>query len=255
MLGIRSFLREVYAMLTKITKKEYRSCAVVMVGTIAIAVVAFNSTGFSGSGKNNTSFRNALASEENTDEEETDTEAKIQAGIEDVLATVGDSDEFSKNQNITYSVMSSEETQENVGEDTNETVPIMELSSSDYDSLLRIIEAEATGEDLKGKILVGNVIMNRVKHSDFPNTVEEVVMQRVDGHVQFSPTADGRYESVEITDETIEAVNCILAGEDYSQGALFFSARDKADPTNMSWFDSNLKWLFVYDGHEFYTLK
>lgn len=255
MLGIRSFLREVYAMLTKLTKKDYRSCAIVMVGTIAIAVVAFNSTGFGGSGKNNTSFRNALASEENTDEEETDTEAKIQAGIEDVLASVGESETFSKNQNITYPVMSSEKTSENVEEDTSETVPIMELSSTDYNSLLRIIEAEATGEDLKGKILVGNVIMNRVNHSDFPNTVEEVVLQRVDGHVQFSPTADGRYESVEITDETVEAVKCILTGEDYSQGALFFSARDKADPSNMSWFDNNLKWLFVYGGHEFYTLK
>jgi N-acetylmuramoyl-L-alanine amidase len=97
--------------------------------------------------------------------------------------------------------------------------------------------------------------MNRVRNSEFPDTVKEVVFQRVDGHVQFSPTADGRYESVNITDETVEAVNCILAGEDYSQGALFFSARDKADPTNMSWFDNNLKWLFVYGGHEFYTLK
>ncbi|MFA9375715.1 MAG: cell wall hydrolase [Lachnotalea sp.] len=253
MLGIRSFLRGVYEMLTKVTKKNYRSCAVVMVGTVAIAVVAFNSTCFGGGGKNNTTtLRNALTSEENSDEDETDTEAKIQAGIEVVLAFVGDSDEFSKNQNITYPVMSYEE---DVEEDTSETVPIIELSITDYDALLRIVEAEATGEDLKGKILVGNVIMNRVRHSDFPNTVEEVVFQRVEGHVQFSPTADGRYESVTITDETVEAVNCILAGEDYSQGALFFSARDKADPTNMSWFDKNLKWLFVYGGHEFYTLK
>jgi N-acetylmuramoyl-L-alanine amidase len=243
-------------MITKLTKKNYRSCAVVMVGTVAIAVVAFNSTSFGGSGKNNTTtHRNALTSEENSDEEETDTEAKIQAGIEDVLATVGDSEEFSKNQNITEQVMSYEETEENVEEDTSETVPIIELSSTDYNSLLRIVEAEATGEDLKGKILVGNVIMNRVNSSEFPNTVEEVVLQKVDGHVQFSPTADGRYKSVSISDETVEAVNCILTGEDYSQGALFFSARDKADPNNMSWFDSNLKWLFIYGGHEFYTLK
>lgn len=256
MLGIRSFLREVYAMFTKLTKKDYRSCAVVMAGTVAIAVVAFNSASYGGGGKNNTTaFRNAMTSEEDSDEEETDTEAKIQAGIEDVLITVGDSNEFSKNQKVTYPVKSYEETQENVEEDTNDTVPIIELSSEDYNSLLRIIEAEATGEDLKGKILVGNVIMNRVRNSEFPDTVKEVVFQRVDGHVQFSPTADGRYESVNITDETKEAVNCILAGEDYSQGALFFSARDKADPTNMSWFDNNLKWLFAYGGHEFYTLK
>ena len=97
--------------------------------------------------------------------------------------------------------------------------------------------------------------MNRVNSEEFPDTVEKVVFQKVGGHVQFSPTADGRYESVAISDESIEAVNDILDGVDYSQGALFFSARDKADPTNMSWFDRNLKWLFAYGGHEFYTLK
>jgi N-acetylmuramoyl-L-alanine amidase len=256
MLGIRSFLQGVYEMLTKLTKKNYRSCAVVMVGTITIAVVAFNSTSFGGSGKNNTTtLRNVVASDESADAQETDTEAKIQAGIEDVLATIGDSEDFSKNQNITYPVMSYEKTQENVEENTSETVPIIELSDTDYDALQRIVEAEATGEDLTGKILVGNVIMNRVDSSEFPNSVEEVVFQKVGGHVQFSPTADGRYESVTISEETKEAVNRILAGEDYSQGALFFSARDKADPTNMSWFDNNLKWLFLYGGHEFYATK
>ena len=42
--------------------------------------------------------------------------------------------------------------------------------------------------------------------------------------------------------------------EDLSQGALFFSARRKANPYDMEWFDRNLTWLFQYGGHEFYTL-
>jgi N-acetylmuramoyl-L-alanine amidase len=84
--------------------------------------------------------------------------------------------------------------------------------------------------------------------------VEEVVFQKSGGSAQFSPTIDGRFESVVISDETIEAVDMVLAGADNSQGALFFSARSKADPDNMSWFDKNLKWLFAYGGHEFYTL-
>lgn len=256
MLGIHSFLQGVYQMITKLTKKNYRSCAVVMAGTVVIAAVAFNSNSFGGAGKNkSTTLRNVLTSDDSTDDEETDTEAKIQAKIEEVLATIGDSEEFSKNQNIMSKVMSSQETDENIVESTSETVPKIELSSQDYKALLRIVEAEATGEDIKGKILVGNVIMNRVKCEEFPDTVEKVVFQKVGGHVQFSPTADGRYESVTISEETMEAINEILDGVDYSQGALFFSARDKADPTNMSWFDSNLKWLFAYGGHEFYTLK
>jgi N-acetylmuramoyl-L-alanine amidase len=255
MLGIRSFLQGVYKMLTKLTKKNYRSCAIVMAGTVAIAVIAFNSTSFGGSGKNKTTtLRNVLTSEDDSDEEETDTQAKIQAGIEEVLSTIENSAEFSKNQNIICSVMSHEAAEENIEVNTSETVPKIELSSTDYNALLRIVEAEATGEDLKGKILVGNVIMNRVSSDKFPDTVEEVILQKVEGHVQFSPTADGRYQNVQITDETVEAVDHVLAGEDYSQGALFFSARDKADPDNMSWFDNNLKWLFIYGGHEFYTL-
>ncbi|WP_236354870.1 cell wall hydrolase [Konateibacter massiliensis] len=257
MLGLHSFLQGVYEMLTKLTKKNYRSCAIVMVGTVAVAVLAFNSNSFGGGGKNNTTTSRSVltSSEDSTDDEEIDTEAKIQAGIENVLVALGDSEEYSKDQNLITPVKSYEETEEEVAKDTSVTMPKIELSSQDYDCLLRIVEAEATGEDLKGKILVGNVILNRVKSEGFPNTVREVVFQKEGGHVQFSPTADGRYESVTISEETKEAVDSIVAGVDYSQGALFFSARDKADPTNMSWFDTNLKWLFVYGGHEFYTVK
>lgn len=121
--------------------------------------------------------------------------------------------------------------------------------------LERIVEAEATGEDLKGKILVANVVLNRVVNECFPDTVKDVVFQKSGSHVQFSPTADGRFETVTVSEETKKAVKSALAGEDYSMGALFFSARSKADPTNMSWFDTNLKWLFAYGGHEFYTFK
>jgi N-acetylmuramoyl-L-alanine amidase len=59
---------------------------------------------------------------------------------------------------------------------------------------------------------------------------------------------------VEVTPETVEAVEQAIHGEDLSQGALFFSARSKADKNDMAWFDRNLKWLFQYGGHEFYTL-
>lgn len=126
------------------------------------------------------------------------------------------------------------------------------LSASEREILERIVEAEATGEDLKGRILVANVILNRVKSKKFPDTVKGVVFQRNGSRVQFSPTKDGRYWSVKVTKKTKQAVDEVLAGTDYSKGALYFSARSKADPSNMSWFDRNLTWLFRYKGHEFY---
>lgn len=127
-----------------------------------------------------------------------------------------------------------------------------ELSGEEANVLKRIVEAEATGEDIKGRILVANVILNRVKSSKFPNTVKEVVFQRKGSTVQFSPTKDGRYWSVNVSAKTKEAVKRALAGEDYSRGALYFSARSRADKHNMRWFDGSLKWLFKYGGHEFY---
>lgn len=126
------------------------------------------------------------------------------------------------------------------------------LNEREYGILTRIVEAEATGMDKKSKILVANVVLNRMKSEQFPDSVEEVVFQNVNGAVQFSPIADGRYYSVKVTDATRECVDRALAGEDYSEGALYFMERSMSDPSNVSWFDRALTRLFVYQGHEFY---
>lgn len=122
------------------------------------------------------------------------------------------------------------------------------LSDADYESMLRIVEAEATSEDIIGKILVANVVLNRVRVSRFPNTVYDVVHQKG----QFSPLSDGRYYSVPITNSTVEAVNRALAGEDYSGGALFFVAKGLASSKAVSWFDENLTQVYKYGVHTFY---
>lgn len=128
------------------------------------------------------------------------------------------------------------------------------MSDEDYDTLLRIVEAEAGSEDIKGRVLVANVIMNRVKSEDFPNTVTEVVWDNSDGVPQFSPTYDGRINEVAVSDETREAVKQALKGTDYSEGALFFIQKSAAEEHNVKWFEKDLKRLFKYGVHEFYTL-
>lgn len=127
------------------------------------------------------------------------------------------------------------------------------LSREDYEVLLRIVEAEAGGEDIKGKMLVAGVVMNRVDNEKFPDTVKGVVFQREHGVSQFSPVADGRYEKVRISEETREAVERVIYGEDISGGALYFAARKYADPEKMKWFDDRLTLLFTYGGHEFFS--
>ena len=67
------------------------------------------------------------------------------------------------------------------------------LEDQEYQVLLKIVEAEAGCEDTEGRMLVANVVMNRVRNGYFPNTVTEVVYQRQDGTAQFSPVSDDRY--------------------------------------------------------------
>ena len=127
------------------------------------------------------------------------------------------------------------------------------LSQEDYEVLLRIVEAEAGNEDVKGRMLVAGVVMNRVDNSKFPDSVKEVVFQKENGVAQFSPIVDGRYGNVKISDETREAVERVLYGEDITEGALYFAARKYADPEKMKWFDNSLTLLFSYGGHEFFS--
>lgn len=122
------------------------------------------------------------------------------------------------------------------------------LSKTDTKILERIVEAEATGEDIEGKMLVANVILNRVNCEEFPDSVEKVVFSKK----QFSPIRDGRYYSVSITDETKEAVKRVLNGEDKSNGALYFMSRKKANAKNVAWFDAHLTKVAEYGTHEFF---
>ena len=127
------------------------------------------------------------------------------------------------------------------------------LSEEEYHVLCRIVEAEAGGEDMNGRMLVANVILNRVEDEAFPNTITDVVFQKNNGTYQFSPVYDGRYHEVNISEETEEAVKRALLGEDNSKGALYFAARAAAQPEKMRWFDTNLTRLFAYGGHEFFS--
>lgn len=129
---------------------------------------------------------------------------------------------------------------------------VYDISDKDYEVLLRIVEAEAGGEDETGKLLVANVVLNRVESSKFPDTVEEVVFQQEGGCYQFSPIGNGRYDSVCVSDETCAAVERALMGEDLSDGALYFVSEKYADPEKLEWFHNKLTLLYSHGGHNFY---
>lgn len=126
------------------------------------------------------------------------------------------------------------------------------VSDADREILYRIVQAEAGGEDALGKKMVADVIVNRVNHRKFPNTVQGVVFQNSGGKVQFAPTADGRYQAVTVTKETKQAVDEALLEEDYTSGALYFVASAKTTADKASWFQTHLTCRGTHGGHTFY---
>lgn len=118
--------------------------------------------------------------------------------------------------------------------------------------LERIVEAEAGDQDLEGRILVANVILNRVHSRHFPDTVKGVVFANRAGRYQFSPVSNGRYYRVTVSDKTKKAVKQALAGKDLSKGALYFMCRSASDPKNVAWFDRDLTKVAQHGCHEFF---
>lgn len=90
-------------------------------------------------------------------------------------------------------------------------------SSSDYDLLARIISAEARGESYLGQVAVGAVILNRIEHPSFPDTLSGVIYQKG----AFSCLDDGQfYESV--ADSAYSAARDAINGLDPSGGAIYY---------------------------------
>lgn len=124
----------------------------------------------------------------------------------------------------------------------------VKLNAASRSILERIVEAEAGDQDIKGRQMVANVIINRLKSKKFPNTVRRVVF----AHRQFSPIANGSYYRVHVSSLTEKAVEKALKEKDNTKGALYFMYRAGSDPRNISWFDRDLTRLYKYGCHEFF---
>lgn len=88
---------------------------------------------------------------------------------------------------------------------------------SDYELLARVISAEARGEPYSGQVAVGAVVLNRVRHPSFPNSIAGVVYQSgaftcvSDGQINLAPKNDA-----------YRAARDALNGVDPSGGAIYY---------------------------------
>lgn len=89
--------------------------------------------------------------------------------------------------------------------------------SGDVELLARLISAEARGEPYNGQVAVGAVVLNRVRHPSFPNTMSGVIYQAG----AFSCLQDGQfYEPV--ADSAYKAARAAISGSDPSGGAIYY---------------------------------
>lgn len=90
-------------------------------------------------------------------------------------------------------------------------------NSSNLNLLARVISAEARGESYRGQVAVGAVILNRVSHSSFPDTISGVVYQSG----AFDCMYDGQI-NVAVADSAYKAAQDALNGWDPSGGAIYY---------------------------------
>lgn len=98
-------------------------------------------------------------------------------------------------------------------------------TTSDVQLLARAINGEARGEPYEGQVAVGAVILNRVKASNFPNTISGVIYQPG----AFTAVADGQI-NVALEDEStvVKAARDALNGWDPTGGAIYYFNPDTA---------------------------
>lgn len=93
------------------------------------------------------------------------------------------------------------------------------VSEEDLLLLQKIVMAEAEGEPYQGKVAVANVVLNRLRSANFPDTIYEVIYQKS----QFSPVANGRLKRVKPNEDSIKAVNAALSGvKEVTDDTYFF---------------------------------
>ena len=90
-------------------------------------------------------------------------------------------------------------------------------SSSDLNLLSRLVYGEARGEPYTGQVAVAAVVLNRVRNSNFPNTIAGVIYQKgafdvvSDGQINLTPNSTAR-----------KAAQDALNGWDPSYGSIYY---------------------------------
>ena len=102
---------------------------------------------------------------------------------------------------------------------TNEEFAQNGSQTSDIQLLARAINGEARGEDYEGQVAVGAVILNRVKHPDFPNTIAGVIYEPG----AFTAVSDGQINHpIDESSTVYKAARDAMNGWDPTNGCVYY---------------------------------
>lgn len=116
-----------------------------------------------------------------------------------------------------------------VGTKNNNSSSIIFAASSNTDSdiqlMARAINGEARGEPYEGQVAVGAVILNRVKSSEFPNSIAGVIYQPG----AFTAVSDGQInEPIDKNSTVYKAARDAMNGWDPTNGCIYYYNPDTA---------------------------
>lgn len=124
---------------------------------------------------------------------------------------------FQKNCGITADGIAGAKTLKFLGLGSASSSSSSSYSNSDVQLLAKLIAAEARGESYKGQVAVGAVVLNRVAHASFPDSISGVIYQKG----AFSCVNDSNW-SVSPNAESLKAAQDCINGWDPSGGAIYY---------------------------------
>ncbi len=124
---------------------------------------------------------------------------------------------FQRNCGITVDGIAGPKTLKYLGLGSSSSSSGGKYSSNDITLLAKLIAAEARGESYTGQVAVGAVVLNRVRHSSFPDTVSGVIYQKG----AFSAVTDSNWNTAPNETSRKAAQDCIN-GWDPSGGAIYY---------------------------------
>lgn len=129
------------------------------------------------------------------------------------------------------------------------TSSITQQTKDDLYWLSRIINAEAGHESYEGKLAVGNVILNRVNSSRFPDTIKGVIFERNNNNIpQFTPTANGSINNMPNSD-SVKAAKEVLEGKNVVEDSTYFF---NPKTSKGEWIVKNKEYFKAIGSHAFY---